>query len=231
MDDLDQRLTTLITQIRQYSPKSRQWRVAMNGLIREIQQLPKLARSSHPDYSQALSLTFEWISKNIFQFQPYSDSVAESLVKWVNGYLRWRIQDLYSPDKDAPLSLDAPIASDFGEITLLDKLPNFTLSGLDGLIENSQREITQRIGLKIELYIEQDPEDKLKNSYPSSSPECNCQFLSQRFVLKEPPDKFADIQRELSIPYTTVNSHWKRKCEPMLQKIAEDLGYKQEQSL
>ncbi|MBR8832983.1 MAG: hypothetical protein DSM106950_02790 [Stigonema ocellatum SAG 48.90 = DSM 106950] len=118
------------------------------------------------------------------------------MVRWVNGYLRWRIQDLYSPDKDAPLSLDAPIASDFGEITLLDKLPNFTLSGLDGLIENSQRETTQRIGLELELYIEQDPEGKLKNSYPSSSPQCNCQLLSQKRVLKEPPEKFADIARD-----------------------------------
>ncbi|BAZ33489.1 hypothetical protein NIES4074_60030 (plasmid) [Cylindrospermum sp. NIES-4074] len=231
MDDLEQRLTTLITQVRQHPPNSRKWRSAMNRLLLEIQQLPGLLKSSHPDYPTALNRTFEWVSNNISQFQPYSNSVAKSLVKWINSYLYWRIRDLYSPDKDAPLSLDAPIASDFGEVTLLDKQPNFTLSGLDGLIENSQRETTQRIGLELELYIEQDPEGKLKNSYPSSSAQCNCQFLSQRRVLKEPPDKFADIARELSIPYTTVNSHWKRKCEPILQKIAEDLGYKQEQSL
>jgi len=231
MDDLDQRLTALITQVRQHPPKSRQWRFAINRLLMEIQQLPKLAKSSHPDYRTALNLTLEWVSHNISKFEPYSDSVAESLMKWVNGYLRWRIQDLYSPDKDAPLSLDAPIACDFGEITRLDNLPNLTLSGLDGFIENSQRETTQRIGLELELYIEQDPEGQLKNSYLSSSPQCNCQFLSQKRVLKEPPDKFADIARELSIPYSTVNSHWKRKCEPILQKIAEDLGYKQEQSL
>ncbi len=231
MDDLEQRLTTLIMQIRQQPPNSGKRRSALHRLLLEIQQFPRLAKSSHPDYPAALSLTFEWVSNNISQFEPYSGSVVESLVRWVNGNLRWRIQDLYSPDKDAALSLDAPIASDFGEITLLDKLPNFTLSGLDGLIENSQRETTQRIGLELELYIEQDPEEKLKNSYPRSSPECNCQLLSLRFVLKEPPDKVVDIARELSIPYTTVNSHWKRKCKPMLQKITEDMGYKQEQSL
>jgi hypothetical protein len=231
MDDLEQQLTALITQIRQHPPQSRQWRLAMNRLLLEIQQFPGLRKSSHPDYPEALNLTLKWISNNISEFEPNSDSVAESLVRWVNSYLRWRIQDLYSPDKNAPLSLDAPIASDFGEITLLDKLPNSTLSGLDGLIENSQKESKQRIGLELELYIEQDPEEKLKNSYPRSSVECNCQLLSQRLVLKEPPDKVADIARDLSIPRTTVNSHWKRKCEPMLQKIAEDLGYKQEQSL
>ncbi|MBD2695068.1 hypothetical protein [Anabaena catenula] len=231
MDDLEERLTTLITQVGQHPPKSIKSRCSLSRLLLEIQQLPGLRKSSHPDYPAALSLTFEWVSENISQFEPYSGSVVESLTKWVNGYLRWRITDLYSPDKDAPLSLDAPIKSDFGEVTLLDKLPNFTLSGLDGLIENSQRETTQRIALELELYIEQDPEGKLKNSYPSSSAQCNCQFLSQRRVLKEPPDKFADIAKDLSIPYTTVNSHWKRKCEPILKKIAEDLGYKQEQSL
>ncbi|BAZ03111.1 hypothetical protein NIES37_71240 (plasmid) [Tolypothrix tenuis PCC 7101] len=231
MDDLEQQLIGLITQIRQHVPKSLQWRLAMNRLLLEIQQFPGLRKSSHPDYPEALNRTFEWVSNNISEFEPYSDSVAESLVRWVNGYLRWRIQDLYSPDKNAPLSLDVNIASDFGEITLLDKLPNSTLSGLDALIENSQRESKQRIGLELKLYIEQDPEEKLKNSYLRSSVECNCQFLSQRLVLKEPPDKVAEIARDLSIPRTTVNSHWKRKCEPMLQKIAENLGYKQEQSL
>jgi hypothetical protein len=231
MDDLDQRLTALITQIRQHPPKSRQWRFAMSRLLGEIQQLPGLAKSSHPDYPAALNRTLEYVSLNLAKFDLNSPSVSESSLTWINRYLYWRIKDLKSPDKKAPLSLDAPIASDFGEITRLDNLPNPTLSGLDGFIENSQRETTQRIGLKLELYIEQDPEDKLKNSYPSSSPQCNCQFLSQKRVLKEPPDKFTHIARELSIPYTTVNSHWKRKCEPMLQKIAEDLGYKQEQSL
>lgn len=231
MDDLDQRLNTLITEVRQQPPNSRKWRLSMHRLLLEIQRLPGLAKSSHPDYLVALNRTLKYVSLNLAKFDLNCPSVSESFLKWINSYLRWRIQDLYSPDKNAPLSLDAPIASDFGEITLLDKLPNFTLSGLDGLIEISQRETTQRIGLELELYIEQDPEGKLKNSYPSSSVQCNCQFLSQRRVLKEPPDKIADIARELSIPYTTVNSHWKRKCEPILQKIAEDLGYKQEQSL
>jgi hypothetical protein len=231
MDDLEQQLTALITQIRQHPPQSLQWRLAMDRLLREIQQLPGLLKSSHHDYPAVLNRTFEWVSKNISKFEPYSGSVVESLVKWINSYLYRRIQDLSLPKKNTPLSLDAPIASDFGEITLLDKLPNSTLSGLDDLIENSQRESKQRIGLQLEHYIERDPEEKLKNSYPRSCAKCNCQFLSQRLVLKEPPDKVTDIARDLSIPRTTVNSHWKRNCKPMLQKIAEDLGYKQEQSL
>jgi hypothetical protein len=230
MDELDERLTTLITQVCQHPRSSKQSRRAMSRLILEIQQLPGLRKSSHPDYPAALNRTFEWISNNICQFQPYSNSVVKSLENWVNGYLKWRIKDLSSPDQKAPLSLDVPITKDIEEITRLDNLPDFTLSGLDGLIEKTQQETTQRIGLKLKLYIEQDPEGKLKNSYPKTCSPCNCQFLSQKLLIKEPPDKFSDLKKELNIPYNTVYSHWERKCQPLLQQIAESLGYQQEQS-
>lgn len=228
MDDLDGRLSTLIAEVCHNPANSRKWRTAMNKLLLQIQQLPGLKKSTHPNYPDALNLTLEWVSREIAKFEPRSPSVSKSFVNWINGYLGWRIQDLYSPDKDAPISLDAPIAVDAGETTRLELLPDFTLRGLDGMIESVQKETTQRIGLQLELYIEQDPEGKLRNSHPGSYPECNCQFLSMRRVLKEPPDKFQDLAKELNVKYTTLNSHWKRKCEPSLQEIALTLGYKQE---
>lgn len=228
MDDLDRRLSALIAEVRQHLAPSKKWRTAMNKLLLQIQQLPGVKKSAHPNYPAALNLTLEWVSREIANFEPRSPSVSKSFVNWINGYLGWRIKDLYSPDKDAPISLDAPIAVDAGETTRLELLPDFTLSGLDGMIESVQKETTQRIGLELELYIEQDPEGKLKNSYPRSSPECNCQFLSMRRVLKEPPDKFTDLAKELNVKYPTLNSHWQKKCKPSLQEIARTLGYKQE---
>ena len=228
MDDLDRRLSALIAEVRQHPAPSKKWRTAMNKLLLQIQQLPGLKKSSHPDYPEALNRTFEWVSREIAKFEPRQSSVSKSLLNWINVYLGWRIKDLSSPDKDAPISLDAPIAADIGKITRLELLPDFTLSGLDGMIESAQKETTQRIGLQLELYIEQDPEGKLKNSYPRSYPECNCQFLSKRRVLKEPPDKFKDLAKELNVKYTTLNSHWDRKCKPSLQEIARTLGYEQE---
>ena len=228
MDDLDGRLSALIAEVRHNPANSRKWRTAMHKLLLEIQQLPGLKKSNHPNYPEVLNRTFEWVSGEIAKFEPRPPSVSKSLVNWINGTLRWRIQDLYSPNQDAPISLDAPIAVNAGETTRLELLPDFTLSGLDGMIESVQKETTQRIGLELELYIEKDPEGKLRNSHPHSSPECNCQFLSKRRVLKDPPDKFQDLAKELNVRYTTLNSHWKRKCEPSLQEIARTLGYKQE---
>ena len=228
MDDLDERLSALIAQVRQHPAPSKKWRIAINRLLWEIQQLPGLKKSNHPNYPEALNRTFQWVSREMANFEPRSPSVSKSLVNWINSYLGWRIKDLYSPDKDAPISLDAPIAVDAGETTRLELLPDFTLSGLDGMIENDQKETLQRIGCELELYIEQDPERKLRNSCPGSYPTCNCQFLSKRRLLQDPPDTFRDLANELNVKYTTLNSHWKRKCEPLLQEIALTIGYKQE---
>ncbi|MEG4506815.1 hypothetical protein QUA81_24055 [Microcoleus sp. F6_B4] len=228
MDDLDGRLSALIAEVRHNPANSRKWRTAMNKLLLQIQQLPGLKKSSHQDYPEALNDTFGWVSREIAKFEPRPPSVSKSLVNWINGTLRWRIQDLYSPDPDAPISLDASIAVDAGETTRLELLPDFTLSGLEGMIESIQKQTTQRIGLELEHYIEQDPEGKLKNSYPRSYPECNCQFLSRRRVLKDPPDRFQDLAEELNVKYTTLNSHWQRQCKRSLQEIARTLGYKQE---
>lgn len=230
MDDLDERLSTLIEQVRQHPPESRKWRIAMNQLLQEIQQLPGLKRSSHQDYPEAFNGTLEWVSRNLDKFELRTASISESFANWINGHLKWRIKDLYDVDKNAhsTTSLDAPIMATAGETTRLDLLPDFRLGGLDGIIESAQKETTQRIGLELERYIEQDPERKLKNSYPKSHPECNCQFLSLGRLLKDPPDKFQALASELNVKYTTLNSHWKRKCEPLLQDIARSLGYQQE---
>lgn len=228
MDDRDERLSALIAQVRQHPAPSKKWRIAMNRLLWEIQQLPGLKKSNHPNYREALNRTFQWVSREIANFEPRPPSVSKSLVNWINGTLRRRIQDLYSPNQDAPISLDAPIGVNAGETTRLELFPDPTLSGLDGMIESAQKETTQRIGLQLELYIEQDLEGKLRNSCPGSYPTCNCQFLSKRRLLQDPPDTFRDLANELNVKYTTLNSHWKRKCEPLLQEIARTLGYEQE---
>ena len=36
--------------------------------------------------------------KTIDRFKPTKESVKDSLVVWINGYLKWRIRDLYIAD-------------------------------------------------------------------------------------------------------------------------------------
>lgn len=234
---MDERLRQLIEAVCQHPTGSREWRRAMHRLLVELQRLPRLRKTSHPDYLHALNQTWEWIGRNICRdFQPRPGSLQQSLVSWINGYLYWRIQDLYSSKADNVIGLDAPIDDSQERTSLLDHLAETglntpTLSGLDGHIERLQRRKIQRLGLEVERYVQQDPQHKLRKCYPRAYPNSNCQLLAQRRYLKEPTDTFENIAQELNMPYRQLTNHWYGRCKPLLQEIAKDLGYQPNEEL
>ncbi|MDJ0717826.1 MAG: hypothetical protein QNJ54_27000 [Prochloraceae cyanobacterium] len=249
MDDREERLSKLIEEVRQHPKKSLNWRKAMNKLLIEIQQLPGLTKSSHPDYGEALDDTLLKLGDEIQQFEPKYSSIETSLVAWINVKLRlkYKVQELYSPNstrsaidpktaktefrqqaRKTPLSLDAPINSE-NSTTFGEQIP---ASGARDLWElQEQIEIEQqklknsRIGLELKEYIEQDPEGKLRRCHPAAHPQCNCQILSLRLLLKHPPDRLSRVAKDLKINYHTLNWHWKNKGLPLLRSLALDLGY------
>ncbi|HIK14890.1 MAG TPA: hypothetical protein IGS53_06295 [Leptolyngbyaceae cyanobacterium M33_DOE_097] len=244
--DQDEHLHQLIAEVSQHFEGTREWRKAMNRLLIVIQSFPEFKKYTQlncPDYClDALNQTWEWFSRNIQNFEPRSSSVRSDLVRWLKGYLYWRIRDLAANSgsgKPGELSLDEAIADlDNIETTWLDRVSNQgeflgttanprVLSGLETYVEQLQAQSDQQIVANLADYIEQDPERKLRDCYPRKHPECNCQTLAQRllFVFKNPPDKLTDIARECQINYQTLVSHWKLKGLPLLQHIATDLGY------
>jgi len=228
---MDERLRQLIEAVCQHPDGSLKRRKAMHRLLIELQRLPGLLKSAHPDYLSALNQTFEWISRHICStFKPRTPSLQKSLVTWINGYLYWRIRDLYTPEASNLPSVDIAIGNTEDGKSILEQLSQTglgtpTLSGLDGYIEQLQQEKIQRFALELERYIQQDPEEKLQNCYPRTHPSCNCQLLSQRRYLKDPPDTFQDIAQELKMKPVQLTNHWYGRCKPLLQKIASDLGY------
>jgi hypothetical protein len=232
---MDERLRELITAVCQHPQGTLERQKAMQRLLIQLQHLPGLLKSSHPDYLDALNHTWEWVSRSLCSsFELRSPSLQTSLVKWVNGYLKWRIKDLYSAKATLALSLDTPIGDWEAGEPLVDKLSETglntpSLSGLEGHIERLQREKIQRLGLQLELYIQQDPEKKLCNCYPRAHPDCNCQMLSQRRYLQDPPDTFENIAQELNMKLQQLTNHWYGRCKPLLQAIATDLGYRRGQ--
>ena len=93
----------------------------------------------------------------------------------------------------------------------------------DDIIE--QTEEIQQFIQKMLLYIKTDPEGRLRNCHPHKYPQFNCHELAKRQLLKDPPDRWKDITEELQVPYSTGVAHWQRKCLPLLQTIAQELGY------
>lgn len=239
MDEQDERLRQLIGAACQHPDQSQEWRRAMSRLLIVVQGLPEFRKYSRPDCPayllDALNRTWEWLSRNIRNFKPHTSCIRADLVKWINGYLYWRIKDLAQPNFLAEHSLDETTKDADGveSTTKLEQLSSNTLSGIEGHIEQLQKQSEQHLVLQLEFYIEQDPERKLRNCYPRKHPNCNCQLLSQKLlsIFKDPPDKLTDIAREFNINYQTLLSHWKRKALPLLQEIAIELGYQPNQEL
>ncbi|MDJ0746922.1 MAG: hypothetical protein QNJ32_26755 [Xenococcaceae cyanobacterium MO_167.B27] len=231
---MDEQLKQLIEAACKHPKGSVQWRIAMHRLLIKLQKLPGIKKSNHPYYLEALNQTWEWVSGNIcIKFVPRSESLEKSLVNWINGYLYWRIKDLYLAKTQKPLSLDAAIGNNEEYISLLENLSATnlktpTLNGLDGYIENLQQERIQNIALALEDYIQQDPKKRLSCCYPNDYPHCNCQFLAEKRYLQDPADTFRVLAQKLNIPHAKLTNHWYGKCKPLLQKAAKDLGYQPE---
>ena len=256
MNEHDEQLSEWIATVRQEPEGSLPWRKAMNQLLLAVQQLPGLARSNHPDYFEALNDTLMRLSEEIREFVPTGSSVENSLVAWINRKLRlkYQVMELHGLPRDRssrtraktaleefktqarqpPLSLDTPIGQDSSE-TFAEHLPDqepATLWELEAAIAQAQaQQNTLRVGSQLTQYIQQDPEGTLRNCHPSAHPACNCQVLSQRLLLKHPPDKLANLAREFNINYHTLNWHWKNKGIPLLRSIAQNLGYPPDREL
>jgi hypothetical protein len=243
MDEQDEKLHQLLDLIRQSPSGSLEWRRSLGRLLLLIQKFPEFRKYTHsgcpPYYLDALNRTLEWLSREIHNFQPRpNSSIRSDLVKWVNGYLYWRLKDAATAGTSEWQSLDEPIYEFDAatRVTAIDQLADQRhvigqgnaipgLSGLERYIEQLEHQSEQQVVNQLEVYIEQDPEERLRRCYPRRHPECNGQLLSQRRCLKDPPDSLAELAREFDLNYQTMVSHWKLKVVPLLQEIAIELGH------
>ncbi|MBW4665973.1 MAG: hypothetical protein KME60_00665 [Cyanomargarita calcarea GSE-NOS-MK-12-04C] len=226
---MDEQLQKLINEVCRHPDSSLERQKALNRLLGVIQKFSAIYKSSHQDYLEALNLTWEWVSRKICEFEKRSPSLEKSLVIWINGYLKWRIKDLYAPNSNYIISLDKTLRNNEGnETTLLERFIDpelVTLDLLDIKIAKIQEQKRDRLGRRIGKYIELDESRKLRGSHIKPNPECHCQLLAMRLLLQKPPHKIIDIAREFNVNNQTLHSHWKRKCLPLLREIGINFGY------
>lgn len=215
----DERLCKLILAICSESPDSSQRRELMDRLLRQLQRIPKLSKSSHPYYYEAVNKTWEWLDKNLHKFHPRRSPIQASLTTWVNAHLRYRIHDLHITKNQQELSLDLDVLERSG-------FYNDSLDGLEVEIERIERQEKQALAWKIVQYIDRDPEQKLRKCHPRNRPDCNCQILVQRLFLQQSPEKMAVIARHLNIKTQTIYSFWKRTGLSKIQGIGRHIAQK-----
>jgi len=226
---VDEQLQKLIDEVCRYEENTPQRQKALNNLLIIVQQFPGIKKDGHQDYLEALNKTWEWFCRSIDKFDSSkvaaSESLQISLTRWINGYLKWRIKDLYVSDSNYIISLDQQIRNDEGsKATRLDILADsqgesISLDLLDIKIAEIQKHSRKTWGERISKFIEQDAKNELKRRCIRNNAECNCQLLAKRLLLAKPSHKIADIARELNVSNQTIYSHWKKKCLPLLKEI------------
>lgn len=226
---LEAELIKLFNIICQSPAESRERTKAFNRFLILCQQSLKLIKSNHPDYPEALNKTWDWLGKNIQNFKPTSSLWIESLQRWINGYLYWRIKDLYPKTTDPVfVSLDQKIGDVQESLTykdlLIDEKQGFCL--LNNLIKEDEGKEIKNVVEKIRIYVEEDPDNILKNFYPKGYSQCNCQLLIKRLLFKEPPATLADIAREFDIKYQSLNTCWQHTQRQNCRKLLKEIVYK-----
>ena len=216
MDDLQ--LRQLITEICQLPKHSEKRYQLIDTLITQLYNHPKLIKIYEDNYEDALNITWEWFLKNICNLSNYTYKNMDILFYFINRRVKWRIADLRRNDKHFSLDYDLDIEK-------------FSATGVGVIdyIEEKHRQEIERIALALENYIKQDPDKKLRSLHPKDNPACNCQVIAIRRYFKNPPDKFGDLARELNISVGTMTAHWHRRCKPILQEIAKELGYQSDE--
>jgi len=212
---VDENLRELIIQVCSQPRGTLQRSRAMNRLLIALHRLPKLSRSSHPEYWDACSAVWKWLDQNLHNFSPMRPPLRDCLVNWINSFLRYRIKDLYK--KNHRLTY-------MGEREYYE-LPECS-RGFHSAIEQLEVEENKSWARAIEQYIERDSDGKLRGCHPRNRPDCNIQVIARELLLQPMSKTMTAIARRLNINVQTLNSFWRRKGRLKLEAIARELALK-----
>lgn len=206
-----------------------------------IDQIPEvrayIGQGLSPYYAEALLATQRDIQRNIRKFpQKYKLNletldyknpseivhVKKYFIEWVVMILRRDCYDVRRRITPLILSLDE-IIDGSSLITRGDIIADNTRSGIKKLIEQE----LNLIGEQLRLYIQEDPERKLRDCHIRDHPDINCQVLLQLRFLSKPSLTLQNIAQRLQSNPSTIKSRLERNCLPLIRNIVLNLGYDQ----
>lgn len=243
-NSMDESLYQLIWEILEHTDGSSEQKLAIGQLLKLIPDLPGIYKPSNPtiDERDALNRALQGVSmyqKTVsghplrlfvekFQLDIDKDkptAIRSYFVRRFNRILKNKEVEIYRETEEY-LSLDAPISGGDGKTTYGEMLPDETPTGVERIIEEKKRENWQAF----QRYLEADPEGKLRKCAARKYPQLNCHELVKRRLLKDPPDQWQDIAKELNVPFGSLGPRWNRNCKPLLQEIAKSFGFTWEDS-
>jgi hypothetical protein len=231
----DNRLMQLILAVWETERGSFARKRAIDRLLLYAQHSPQMLKSSSRYYQEALNQTWIWLTKHIDDFDPTiiskkgdrpDYSLNDCFFRWVRTTLKWRLRDLIvQGETSEELSLDCNVENDEGN----DFTPELASTEPDSIVEILNQRLANDFTVKLEGYLENDPEGRLADCFMPSHRQCNCHVLVLRLVLAVPPQTKTEVAQVLGVNYHTMNSHWTRRCQKLIreicQEIADSLGY------
>jgi hypothetical protein len=231
--ELDLKVKSLILQALA-EPEHSQRLKTIQSLLDLIDYLPKSLTKERMDqglqtyYDEALQMTIKYMTKNLEKISERYDidvdnatpaDVCQCFVRWYNLNIKADCIDVRRKHKKIRfVNLDEP-TSEENATTKEEIIPDPRPQPPIEYVEQQER------FLQLKAYLEEDPEQRLRNCCARKYPICNCWELIKRRILTSPPQTFKQITKDLNIPPDNVTRLWYNKCVPLLAEIAQKIGY------
>lgn len=212
MDELEEQLHQLVAETCRYPLGSIKRQQGLTQIVRLIIKSGKLWRDNAPYYEDALQQTWLYLCRNLCENttgDKYS-SDRGMIVTWLNGYLRWRLQDYRTQEQTRKaqtatgqhLGIDKPV----DPVETLEAPPD-----VPPILE-----ITQQ-------WVETDPDGELGCIHIQGHPQLTCQVLILRRL--PPETSWKVLAAEFNLSISTLSSFYQRQCIPRLRNFGKSQRY------
>lgn len=206
--DTEEQLHQLVIKACQYLPRSAERQKSLTKIIRLISD--KLWQENTPYYQDALQQTWVYFCQNLCERntgEPYDPSCG-SVVTWVNGYLKERLQELYIENqkqqaKKVAVGLQMSELAEVNETLNIDNLEAYPH--------------TSSLLKEIITWVETDPKGKLRCLHIEGYPKITCQELLRRRL--PPVTSWQALAAEFHLPVLTLSSFYQQQCIPCLRQF------------
>lgn len=212
MDELEERLRQLVIETCRYSLGSSKRQQGLTQIVRLIVKSGKLWKDNATYYEDALQQTWLYLCRNLCETATGDRYSLDrgTLVTWLNGYLRWRLQDCRIQEQ----TRQAQTA--FGQRLGTDK----TVDPVEMLLASPD---IPPILEATKQWAETDPEGELHCMHIQGHPQLTCQVLILRRL--PPETSWKALAAEFNLSISTLSSFYQRQCIPRLRNFGKSQRY------
>ena len=212
VDELSEQLRQLVAEACSHPSNSIRRQKSMTQIVRTIMRSGKLWQENASFYPDALQQTWMYFYRNLCEAntgQRY-DPDRGSIITWLNGYLKRRLQDFYKEEQEQKARREFDRFTDLGEsIDPINNLP--APPDIPNILEETR------------TWAETDTDEELRRIHIQGHPAVTCQVLILRRLPPETP--WETLAAEFGLSISTLSNFYRRQCMPRLRNFGRTQGY------